>query len=78
MQSTLLPSRILDNLDKTSRNFLWGSSESKRKMRWVGWEKVTKSKAEGGLGIQTVKGRNLAYLSKLNWRFHKEKNALWS
>ena len=55
-----------------------GSSESKRKMHWVGWEKITKSKAEGGLGIQTAKGRNLAYLSKLNWRFHEEKNALWS
>ena len=78
MQSTLLPTKILDNLDKTSQNFLWASSESKRKMHWVGWDKVTKSKVEGGLGLQSVKGRNLAYLSKLNWRFHEEKNALCS
>ena len=78
MQSALLPTRILDNLDKTSRNFLWGFSEAKRKMHWVGWNKVPKSKAEGGLGFQSAKGRNLAYLSKLNWRFHEEKNALWS
>ena len=47
-------------------------------MHWVGWDKVTKPKVEGGLGIQTAKGRNMAYLSKLNWRFHEEKNALWS
>ena len=78
MQSALLPTRILDNLDKTSQNFLWGSSEAKRKMHWVGWNKVPKSKAEGGLGFQSAKGRNLAYLSKLNRRFHEEKNALWS
>ena len=51
MQSALLPTRILDNLDKTSRNFLWGFSEAKRKMHWVGWNKVPKSKAEGGLGF---------------------------
>ena len=37
-------------------------------MYWVGWDKVTKPKVEGGLGIQTAKGRNMAYLSKLNWR----------
>ena len=76
MQSVLLPSRILDKLDKISWNFLWGSSDSRRKMHWVGWDKVTKPKVEGGLGIQTAKGRNMAYLSKLNWRFHEEKNAL--
>ena len=51
MQSVLLPSRILDKLDKISWNFLWGSSDSRRKMHWVGWDKVTKPKAEGGLGI---------------------------
>ena len=68
MQSILLHSRILDKMDKISRNFLWGSSDSRRKMHWVGWDKVTKPKVEGGLGIQTAKGRNMAYLSKLNWR----------
>lgn len=31
---------------------------------------------EYGLGLQTAKGRNLAYLSKLSWRFHLEKDSL--
>lgn len=47
-------------------------------MHWVGWDKVTRPVVEGGLGLQTAKGRNLAYLAKLNWRFYIEKDALRS
>ena len=66
MQGTYLPGRILDVLDRVNRNFLWGSSETKRKLHWVGWQKVTNSKEEGGLGLQEAKGRNTALLAKLN------------
>ena len=39
---------------------------------------MTKPKEEGGLGLQTAKGRNVALLSKLNWRFHTEGEAPWA
>lgn len=76
MQTTLHPSRILDSLDRLNKNFLWGSDGNTRNMHWVGWDKVTRPVVEGGLGLQTAKGRNLAYLAKLNWRFYIEKDAL--
>ena len=38
---------------------------------------MTKSKEKGGLGLQIAKGRNVALLSKLNWRFHTEGEAPW-
>ena len=44
----------------------------------MGWEKITQPMEKGALGLQTAKGRNLAYLSKLNWRFHSEKDSLWA
>ena len=44
MQCVALPSKVLDNVDRVSRNFLWGSIESARKMHWVGWQKVMKPK----------------------------------
>ena len=78
MQTNFLPSRLLDNLDRLNRNFLWGFSEPKRRMHWVVWEKITQPLDKGGLGLQTAKGRNLAYLSKLNWRFHAEKDSFWA
>lgn len=53
------------------------SSESLKKIHWIGWQKVTKLKDEGGFGLQNAKGRNLALLAKLNWRFHTEGDAPW-
>ena len=66
MQYAYLPGRILDGVDRINRNFLWGSSDSAKKVHWVGWDKVTKSKEEGGLGLHSAKGRNIALLAKLN------------
>ena len=78
MQSAFLLERILSGIDKVNRNFLWGSLDAGWKIHWVGWQKVTKPKEEGGLGFQTAKGRNTALLAKLNWRFHSDQDALWT
>ena len=69
---------FMRGIDRVNRNFLWGSTESSKKIHWVGWQKVTKPKEKGGLGLQTAKGRNTALLAKLNWRFNIEKEALWA
>ena len=47
-------------------------------MHWVKWDVVTKPKELGGLGLQSVKGRNIALLAKLNRRFHTENYAPWA
>ena len=78
MQSNLLPNNVLDGIDPVNRNFLWGSIENKGKMHWMGWKKVTRPKDERGLGLQIAKGRNIALLAKVNWRFHTENKALWA
>ena len=78
MQCALLPSKILDGIDRVNGNFLWGTSEQAKKVHWVGWDKITRPKAEGALGLQSSKGRNIALLSKLNWRFHTERESLWA
>ena len=77
MQCITHPSIILQCVDKLIRNFLWGSSESKKNLHLIGWNKITKPKEEGGLGIQVAKPKNIVLLAKLNWRFHLEKSSLW-
>lgn len=47
-------------------------------MYWMGWQKVTKSKKDGGLGIQKASGRNTSLLAKLNWRFHTKQDSHWA
>ena len=76
MQCAALMGRVLDGIDLVNRNFLWGTTENQRRMHWVGWQKVTRTKEEGGLGIQTARGRNTALLAKLNWRLHTEQDML--
>lgn len=39
---------------------------------------MTKPREEGGLGLQTARGRKIAMLAKLNWRLNIEKDAPWS
>ena len=77
MQCASLPDRVLDGIDQVNRNFLWGTMENQKRVHWVGWQKVTKSK-EGSLGFQTARGRNISLLAKLNWRFHTEQEAPWA
>ena len=78
MQCAHLSERILSGIDRVNRNFLWGTSDLGRRIHWIGWQKVTKPKEEGGLGFQTAKGWNTALLAKLNWRLHSEQDALWT
>ena len=39
---------------------------------------MTRPRKEGGLGLQSVKGRNTSLLAKHNWRFRSEKETLWA
>lgn len=70
MQGAALPIHLCDKLDKINRDFLWGSSPDKRKLHLVGWNKIIKSKEEGGLGLQAAKEKNITLLAKLNWRLY--------
>ena len=78
MQCVALPPKILQNVDRISRNFLWGLSDNKRKLHLISWKKITKPKKDGGLGLQATKEKNMVLLAKLNWRFRKESDSLWA
>jgi hypothetical protein len=72
MQNVALPIRICTKLDKINRDFLWGSTDERKKMHMVSWDKVCRPKDLGGLGLYATKSRNIALLAKLNWRVMEE------
>ena len=78
MQGATLLVHVCEKLDKINRDFLWGSTNEKRRMNMVGWNKIIKSKEERGLGIQEARAKNIALLSKLNWRTYQEQEASWA
>ena len=65
MQTAFLPISTCDSIDKCNRAFLWGSSSEKKKTHLVAWDKVCRSKKNGGLGIKHLHAQNQAYMAKL-------------
>lgn len=59
MQGRVLPIHLCEKLDKFNRDFLWGSTNEKRKMHLIGWSKIIQTKENGGLGIQEVRAKIL-------------------
>lgn len=77
MQSTLLPAKVCEEIDKASRNFVWGTSNSRRRTPLVAWPKICMDKDSGGLGFRHTKGMNKAMLMKLGWELTVRTDKLW-
>ncbi|RVW28985.1 putative ribonuclease H protein [Vitis vinifera] len=73
-----LPSSVRSRLEQIQRDFLWGGGSLERKPHLVRWKVVCLSKKKGGLGIKCLSNLNKALLSKWNWRYANEREALWN
>ena len=78
MQCHVLPIKVCNAINKKMRDFLWGSTEEKKKMHMVNWHTVTQPKELGGLGLFQTRHMNQALLEKLCWRLASEHEALWA
>ncbi|XP_056688797.1 uncharacterized protein [Spinacia oleracea] len=67
MQTSLLPARVINSLEKSSRKFLWNKVDRSRFMVRTSWANVTKPLSMGGLGVRRLKEWNLAFMAKLGW-----------
>ena len=48
-----------------------------RGIQLLNWDTVTQDKAQGGLGIRSMRKMNIAMLAKLGWRFCFDQDSLW-
>jgi len=71
------PKGVCKTIRKLQRNFLWGWENEGRKIAWVRWEELCKSKMEGGMGIKDIELFNKTMLGKWKWRLGKEEHGLW-
>lgn len=72
-----IPITVANRIERIQREFLWRDSEGKKKLHLMGWEKVTKNKKIGDLGVKRLLEDNSALLAKWWCRFCKENEALW-
>ena len=49
------PASLCEELSQIIRNFWWGDEENRRKTDWLAWDKMTKPKAEGGMGFRDLR-----------------------
>ena len=57
--------KVCEAVEKSNRDFLWGSTQEKRKLHMVKWSTVTLPKNLEGLGIMEMRPRNEKILAKL-------------
>lgn len=77
MQYSLLPTKILKNINKIQSNFIWGSTTTTIKIHLICWNIITFDKKEGGLGVRAAKPKNLVSLANLARRLIKNTQNPW-
>lgn len=66
LQTTKLPTGMVNKIETTSRKFVWGNDGEERRINLVSWEKLCKPKEYGRLGLRRLKEMNEALLNE-NW-----------
>lgn len=77
MMSNMVPKNCLKGIHQIQRQFIWRYIEGKNQFHTISWDKITKLKQEGGLGLRKLTLMNKACLTKLGWKFYKGNNDLW-
>ncbi|KAJ0441659.1 putative reverse transcriptase zinc-binding domain-containing protein [Helianthus annuus] len=72
------PKVVIKKLEGLRRDFVWGKTGMRKKVRWIRWEKMIKPKTHGGIGIEGINDFNIAMRSKWWWRLKNDPKQLWA
>lgn len=59
------------------KKFWWGQRGDRRKVHWVKWDELTRSKIEGGMGFRDLALYNDSLLARQAWLLLKNQDSLF-
>jgi hypothetical protein len=72
------PVAVHEYVDRARRHCMWRNSESNAKSKpMVGWNKCTRPKRKGGLGIINLRNQNMALLLEFLDKFYNKRDIPW-
>lgn len=77
MQTNYLPNSVCEKIDKISRDFIWGFNNEGKGTHLISWDKLSRPKVEGEVGIRKAKLMNRALLMKIGWGLIARKDSRW-
>eukprot|EP01018_Ginkgo_biloba_P033943 Gb_40904 [translate_table: standard] len=73
-----MPASIRSKIEKIQKTFLWASSEGKKRLPLMAWEKFCLEKKVGGIGLRNLKDMNKALIGKLGWKLVTMESSVWT
>ena len=68
---------LCNEIETLNKKFWWGQRDDRRKIHWVKWEEMTKSKTIGCMGFRDLAMFNDSLLAKQAWRLLHNKTSLF-
>ena len=68
---------LCHEIEALVKKFFWGQREDRRKIHWVRWDELTKSKLVGGMGFRDLALHNDSLLAKQAWRLLHNHSSLF-
>ncbi|XP_057775029.1 uncharacterized protein LOC130994010 [Salvia miltiorrhiza] len=67
------PAKLLHDLDKACRSFIWTGCITSKARSSVAWNRVCAPKVRGGLGVKSFSDINNSFMFRLGWQILKER-----
>ncbi|GAU35453.1 hypothetical protein TSUD_364090 [Trifolium subterraneum] len=77
MSMFILPSSLIDDIEKMLNAFWWGGGSNNNKgIHWLAWDRLACPKAKGGLGFRNFEAFNMAMVAKQAWNIIQNPESL--